>query len=51
MGEDGRKIGKRWGSVINPGKIVNEYGADSLQVYEMFAGRPAPGVLTLKWLS
>lgn len=38
MGEDGRKMSKRWGNVINPDEIVNEYGADSLRVYEMFMG-------------
>ncbi|MEI6529548.1 MAG: leucine--tRNA ligase [Candidatus Falkowbacteria bacterium] len=38
MGEDGRKMSKRWGNVINPDEIVKKYGADSLRVYEMFMG-------------
>lgn len=36
--EDGRKMSKRWGNVINPDDIVKEFGADSLRVYEMFMG-------------
>lgn len=36
MGEDGRKMSKRWGNVINPDDIVEKFGADSLRVYEMF---------------
>lgn len=38
MGEDGRKMSKRWGNVINPDGIVSEYGADAMRVYEMFMG-------------
>jgi leucyl-tRNA synthetase len=38
MGEDGRKMSKRWGNVINPDEIVVKYGADALRVYEMFMG-------------
>ncbi|MDI3495997.1 MAG: leucyl-tRNA synthetase [Patescibacteria group bacterium] len=38
MGEDGRKMSKRWGNVINPNDIVAEYGADALRIYEMFMG-------------
>ncbi|MFA5131485.1 MAG: leucine--tRNA ligase [Patescibacteria group bacterium] len=38
MGEDGRKMSKRWGNVINPDEIVAKYGADSLRIYEMFMG-------------
>ena len=38
MGEDGRKMSKRWGNVINPDQVVEQYGADSLRVYEMFMG-------------
>ena len=38
MGEDGRKMSKRWGNVINPDDIVNKFGADALRVYEMFMG-------------
>ncbi len=38
MGEDGRKMGKRFGNAIDPNNIVEKYGADSLRVYEMFMG-------------
>ncbi|MDE1940780.1 MAG: class I tRNA ligase family protein, partial [Patescibacteria group bacterium] len=38
MGEDGRKMSKRFGNVINPDDIVKSYGADTLRVYEMFMG-------------
>ncbi|NCT54976.1 leucine--tRNA ligase [Candidatus Falkowbacteria bacterium] len=38
MGEDGRKMSKRWGNVVNPSEIALKYGADSLRVYEMFMG-------------
>jgi len=38
MAEDGRKMSKRWGNVINPDDIIEEYGADALRVYEMFMG-------------
>ena len=38
LASDGRKMSKRWGNVINPDDIVNEYGADAMRVYEMFMG-------------
>lgn len=38
MAEDGRKMSKRWGNVINPDEIVEGYGADAMRVYEMFMG-------------
>jgi leucyl-tRNA synthetase/inosine/xanthosine triphosphate pyrophosphatase family protein len=38
LGPDGRKMSKRWGNVINPNEIVDEYGADTLRMYEMFMG-------------
>ncbi|MFA5211115.1 MAG: alpha/beta fold hydrolase [Patescibacteria group bacterium] len=38
LGPDSRKMSKRWGNVINPTDVVNEYGADTLRVYEMFMG-------------
>ena len=38
MGEDGRKMSKRFGNVINPDEIVATYGADTMRVYEMFMG-------------
>jgi leucyl-tRNA synthetase len=38
MGEDGQKMSKRWGNVVNPDQVVAEYGADALRIYEMFMG-------------
>ncbi len=38
MGEDGRKMSKRWGNVINPDEMVEKFGADAMRVYEMFMG-------------
>ncbi len=38
MGEDGRKMSKRRGNVVNPDDIINEYGTDALRAYEMFMG-------------
>ncbi len=38
LAEDGRKMSKRWGNVINPDEIVERYGADAMRVYEMFMG-------------
>ncbi len=38
LAEDGRKMSKRWGNVINPDEIAATYGADALRVYEMFMG-------------
>ncbi len=38
MAEDGRKMSKRYGNVINPDDIVATYGADTLRLYEMFMG-------------
>ena len=38
MGEDGRKMSKRFSNVINPDSIVDIYGADTLRLYEMFMG-------------
>ncbi len=38
MAEDGRKMSKRYGNVINPDDIVNTYGADTMRLYEMFMG-------------
>jgi leucyl-tRNA synthetase len=38
LGEDGRKMSKSWGNVINPDDVVRDYGADALRMYEMFMG-------------
>src|SRR6185369_13760330 len=38
MGEDGRKMSKRFGNVVNPDEIAGTYGADTLRIYEMFMG-------------
>ncbi len=38
MGEDGQKMSKSRGNVINPDDVVREYGADVLRMYEMFMG-------------
>ncbi len=38
LAEDGRKMSKRWGNVVNPDDIVRESGADTLRLYEMFMG-------------
>jgi leucyl-tRNA synthetase len=36
--EDGRKMSKRWGNVVNPDDVIAQYGADTLRLYEMFMG-------------
>ncbi len=38
LGPDGEKMSKSRGNVINPDDIINEFGADSLRMYEMFMG-------------
>ena len=38
QGEDGQKMSKSRGNVINPDDVVGEYGADSFRLYEMFMG-------------
>jgi len=45
LGEDGEKMSKSRGNVVNPDSVVKEYGADTLRVYEMFMGpfdQPTP---------
>lgn len=38
LGEDGQKMSKSVGNVVNPDDVIREYGADSLRLYEMFMG-------------
>ncbi len=38
LGEDGQKMSKSRGNVINPDQVVTDYGADSMRLYEMFMG-------------
>jgi leucyl-tRNA synthetase len=37
-GEDGQKMSKSRGNIVNPDDVVEKYGADSFRVYEMFMG-------------
>src|SRR5947209_12260843 len=38
LGEDNRKMSKRWGNVIDPLDVIELYGADAFRCYEMFMG-------------
>ena len=38
LGEDGQKMSKSRGNVVNPDDILREYGADAFRLYEMFMG-------------
>ena len=38
LGEDGQKMSKSRGNVVNPDDILEEFGADALRLYEMFMG-------------
>ena len=38
LGEDGEKMSKSRGNVINPDDVVRDYGADTMRLYEMFIG-------------
>ncbi len=46
LAEDHRKMSKSFGNVINPDEVVDEYGADSLRLYEMFM---APFSFEIAW--
>ncbi|MDR2418733.1 MAG: leucine--tRNA ligase [Treponema sp.] len=48
LGEDGQKMSKSRGNVINPDDIIKSYGADAMRVYEMFMG---PLEVTKPWLT
>jgi len=38
LAEDGRKMSKSFGNIINPDNIIKEFGTDTLRLYEMFMG-------------
>jgi leucyl-tRNA synthetase len=38
LGEDGQKMSKSLGNVVNPDSVVEEFGADTMRLYEMFLG-------------
>lgn len=38
QGEDGRKMSKSYGNVVNPDDVIEAFGADTLRIYEMFMG-------------
>jgi len=46
LAEDGKKMSKSLGNVVNPDEVVNNVGADSLRLYEMFMG---PFADTIPW--
>ncbi|MCL2864411.1 MAG: leucine--tRNA ligase [Lachnospiraceae bacterium] len=40
LGEDGQKMSKSLGNVVSPDALVDDYGCDSLRMYELFVGPP-----------
>ncbi len=43
LGEDGQKMSKSRGNVVNPDEVIGEFGADALRLYEMFMGLTGTG--------
>jgi len=39
-GPDGRKMSKRWGNVVTPGPIIDQFGADTMRMFMLFASPP-----------
>ncbi len=46
LASDGRKMSKRWGNVIDPNDVVEQFGADAFRLYEMFMG---PFTQSIAW--
>ena len=46
LAKDGQKMSKRWNNVINPDDVINQFGADSTRLYEMFMG---PFMQAISW--
>jgi len=46
LAEDGKKMSKRLGNIINPDDVVKTFGADAFRIYEMFMG---PFENTVAW--
>jgi len=46
LASDGRKMSKRWGNVINPNDVIDQFGADAFRIYEMFMG---PFTQSIAW--
>jgi len=46
QGEDGEKMSKSRGNVVNPDGVIEKYGADTMRMYEMFIG---PFALSMPW--
>jgi leucyl-tRNA synthetase len=38
LGEDGQKMSKSRGNIVNPDDVIDQYGADAFRLYEMFMG-------------
>ncbi|MDR2541855.1 MAG: leucine--tRNA ligase, partial [Treponema sp.] len=48
LGEDGQKMSKSRGNVINPDDVIKEHGADAMRIYEMFMG---PLEMSKPWIT